>query len=212
MASRADGMIVRATLYIREVCDEIIAVSKVLEERFRQPQLLPPEFVADEFSTWPSQSPGNRFFQTFGCWMNLYKRRPKRSFYGCAAYLFDLGGKNTYATLKGEAVVLVGWTGENTDENVYDVPNLETVLSEHVPFGEHLFVYSHEDGKPHTDPADQSWCYAVPLLSVRSEDDAERLLIKPVVKIAVAPKLNASVAKEAFKEAREVIRNSSSSK
>jgi hypothetical protein len=196
--------IVNAAHYIHEVCEEIVAVSKVLEERFRAHPLLR-DYTVDEFNVWPLHSPATRLFEAAGCWINVYAKRPRRAFYGCAAYLFDLGGRNTYATLRNEALILVGWTGKNSDE--YGIDHLETVVSRHAPFGTRLFCWIEKNEGLGTDPADQAWCYAVPLLSIKSEDDLERLLIRPVITVAVAPQLTEVLAEKVFEQAGEVMKN-----
>jgi hypothetical protein len=206
MQQSSGSAIVNAVHYIHEVCEEVAAVAKVLQERFRE-QPLPGDYVSDQFNSWPTQFPATNFFEAGGCWINIYVKRPRRGYHGCAAYLFDLGGRNTFATLQNEALILVGWTGKNSDDDVYDVEHLESVLSRNVPFGSRLLCWIEENQKPATAPADQAWCYAVPLLSIKSEDDVERLLIKPLITMAVAPQLTEALVERAFENATEVMKN-----
>jgi len=167
MAGNNGSKMVKAVGYIRDVCEEVIAASKALEKRFKDK--LPSQYVVKEYWTWPIQYPGSEFFEALGCWFDLYTRR--NAFFGTAVYLFDLGGPDTYATLKNEPLVLVGWTGSTKDSNCYDVEYLKSVLEIHVPFGSRLLCWKEgEDGKPLYASRDQSWVYAVPLLRIKTED------------------------------------------
>src|SRR6266404_968194 len=105
MVESSGSKIAGATRYIHDVCDEVVAVARCLQERFAKGKVLPEEYSSGECYTWPTQSPGAKFFETFGCWIKVYTKKP-RKYWGCAAYLFDLGGRNTYATKKDEALVL----------------------------------------------------------------------------------------------------------
>jgi hypothetical protein len=78
------------------LCEEVVAVSKILEERFRQS--LPEQYTTRGFNTWPTQSPGNRFCEAFGCWIDVHMKNP-RKYFGCATYLFDLGGGRTHGPI-----------------------------------------------------------------------------------------------------------------
>jgi hypothetical protein len=202
MAENSGSTIVKATRYIHDVCDEVVAVCKTLQERFSKS--LPEQYAVSELNTWPTQSPGNKFFEAYGCWIDVSLKRPRKAYFGCAAYLFDLGGLNTFATMKNEALVLVGWTGKMSDD-VYDVEHLQGVMSTHTALGDRLFCWIEDDGKPRHDPENQSWCYAVPLLNIKTEDDAERLLIKPLIKLVAAPQLTKTLVRQAFDDASDVM-------
>jgi hypothetical protein len=204
MDKNGGGRIVKAAHYIHDVCGEVIAVSKILQERFRQG--LPAAYTVGELYTWPTQFPAKHFFEALGCWVDVNLKRPRAGYFGCAAYLFDLGGVNTLASVYGEPLILVGWTGVDADEEVYEIEHLEAPLAPtHIALGERLFCWIEDDAKPHFDPPGQSWCFAVPLLSVRTEEDVERLLVKPLIDLVIASQLTETVVEQAFNGASEVL-------
>jgi hypothetical protein len=106
---------------------------------------------------------------------------------------------------------VTAWTGGNhTEENQYYwVDNdLHSLPDEHVDwFNKGLWCWREEEGdpKPRLSPADQSWYYTVPLFDLRNDKDVERLLIKPLVGLAIAQKLTEEIVKEAFKDAPQIM-------
>jgi hypothetical protein len=195
--------LVRAMKYIRDICVEIEVASKRLRERFRQ--ILPDDYSCDErYDKWqlPRSSPA--FFGASGCLIKV-KRKPN-SYFGCASYMFDLGGDGTLATKSDESLVVVGWTGRrwDIDGNCYYSDDLDSLPKDHVKvFGTDLWCWREEGKDPRLDNRDdQSWYYTVPLFSLRNSDDVERLLIKPLIALATAPQLTDPLVKQAFHEQR----------
>jgi hypothetical protein len=193
--------------YIRDVCLQVEAASKCVRERFRE--ILPDDYSCDEeYDKWrlPMRSdPG--FFAATGCLIKV-RRRPNR-YFGCASYMFDLGGDDTLATKKKEALVVVGWTGRNfdIDADCYyygDLDMLPDKPDKHVDVFNRGVWCSEEN--PNPDPESQSWYYAVPLFSLHNQNDIERLLINPLIALATAPQLTESAIEQAFRDTPEIMR------
>jgi len=198
--------IVKATCYIRDVYDEVVALSRCLQERLTNGQVVPQQqYVVEEAETWTTRS---KFFEAYVCQFMVKRRaaRGRPSYLGCATYLFDLGGSMTFASKVNRAVAVVTWSGKGTKtDNIYSHENLVGLDERHRVYENRLLCWIEKDGMIREEADDQSWCYVVPLTSISTEDRVDDLLIKPLIALATAPQLTPKLVRQAFERADEVM-------
>lgn len=200
MTEAADVSILTATQYVHEVCSEVLALTKVLEQQFKN-KMDELGVVIDSIRRWPNRGTGSEFFDAYSCQFLLKgSRRARKIDVGHATYLFDLGAKLRYAAAKQCPLVVVAWSA--ADYGPYEIGSLEVAATNHQPFAERLMRWVNDETEL---PDDGSWFYAVPLTKVQNENDVDRLLINPLVAIASEDLLTTTVAAQAFKDAHEVL-------
>lgn len=197
MSENTGASIVAAKQYLQEVCDEVRSVSKVIGQRFNK--YLPNEFAVHGYEEWPSQRPGSDFFDCYLYRINVKERRAKTANVGHATYIFDLGGANRLAARNKTALIVASWA--SAEEGPYDSSVLAMAMSRHKPLGR-LMRWVDQRTK---EPIDGAFLYAVPLTSVESESDVERLLIRPLGALASGAEMTRAAVDEAFTDCPEVL-------
>jgi hypothetical protein len=198
----AAASIVDATQYLRQVCEEVVALSKVIHQRFAV--LKPKTAVIRSVESWPRQFPGSEFFEAYIYRLNFGEKQARTANIGAVTYLFDLGRANRIASDKKMPLVIATWS--DASEGAYTIDSLETIAKDHKPLGSRLLRWIDQETEK---PIDDAWLYVVPLISVNTEKDVDRLLINPLLAVANANQLNKTVVEKAFVDAPEVLMHGS---
>jgi hypothetical protein len=202
MTENTGSSIVVATQYLREVCVEVVAMSKVLEDRFQKG--LPKGVAIHTTKYWPSQKPATEFFEVYSCRFDVKEPKAKTVNIGHATYLFDIGRAEGLAAIKKTPLVIVTWAGVN--EGAYDQSSLDVMASRHVPLAGRLMRWIDlETKRPYDNYEQSAWFYSVPLTSVNTEADIDRLLVKPLVALTKIWPLTQAAVGEVFNDTPEVL-------
>jgi hypothetical protein len=198
MTENTGNSIINACQYLRKVCDEITQISKILEQRFSN--FLPDGIAIHTVDHKPSQKPGSEFFEACSCQFSIKEKKAKTPNIGYATYFFDLGRTGRLAAIKSTPLVIVTWADAN--EGAYELGAIEVIRQSHKPLGGRLMRYINPESKK---PTDEAWLYLVPLMTIETEADIDRLLVKPLVHLATASPLTSIIVDQAFNQAPEVL-------